>query len=1499
MEMGILNANAASQDMQGHWASESIATWTTRGILNGYEDGTFRPNGNITRAEFTKIINSVFGFQKTSSEQFADVSSSAWYANDILKARAAGYFKGTAGNLASPDQLLSRQDAATILDRVFLLKSKNDGLNSLNDSAGISNYAKDAVRALVNAGAISGYPDGSFKPNNPITRAETIKIIDELIKGFYNNAGTYSAENIAGNSLVNTSNVILKNITIDGDLYLTAGIGEGQVILDGVKVTGTVYISGGGANGITILNSNLGSVVINKVEGHVHVAAQGTTTIASIDTMVQANIEVTDTASVSIVSIQPSAVGTTIIGSNGIGTITNNADNVKVDGKEVEKGSSTPIKTTPTPPTTSTGGGSSSDSKNIATLNNLELAAEKSAVEPYTIKFDKAFSSTTTDYTVTVHTDVTSATIVPTLASSTASVTINGTSVVTGAPYVVDLTKAASVSVYNIVVTAQDGKTTKTYTLTINRVDLSKTYVKSLIAPGVWRIQDYAGTPAYEDMYLFIGSTKALLIDTGMGKGDLNGYVRSLIPADMPLEVALTHTHPDHIGQLNQFSSSTANSVIYISPEEIAKVNTKYVGGTYVPVVDGDIIDLGGRQIEVIENFGHTVGSISFLDAENKIIATGDSLGSGSYVWMQISSSAPMDVYVAGLKNLENRIKDFDTLHFLVAHHWQEKTPLVGTAGKQLVTDMRVIAEKVLSGEVVGEVLTTFRAASNGLAVLWYNPDNLRSNTLSKLSVKKVAGAEITLSPAFSTTVTNYSMTVGNDVSAVEITPTVASAAYKGMTISTTTSATPSAVTSGMTYVANLEEGSNTITIVVTAPDNVTKTYTLNITREDIKTDYGYGLVDTKSINLSDNGVYTLKLQVRGNSTWTIDSGIDVTKWFVNNDGSSVFMDTSGVATAQIDKNNTIIEITLDASKISGFTNNGAGYLYVMPPTEAISAGTGAYKGSSTKIGTYTIPTLSVVSDLFGSAYTHGKSTLKSYLGTDVEYDPNTNAILTLELENLDDNKIDSSKAVVQLDNGDGYYPSEFKFIANSLLNNWTDGVINFNLNHGDLEWDTGDYVIEHGGREWSALGGDGNGHYHFNLTVSGITYNGLPLASQTFQLHVYIYGYNYTNDAITMYPSSVIQDHGQGNSQDEMINPVLNPYWTWIGIGVKPNLADNLVDDFYVTWPEEVDASNLTSSDITMTLYNQYGFEKMLMPDKDYSVNYNDGKTNIKLTYQNWSYTPAYSTMTIKVDKTNLKFNENLENSYLTKSYDIGSVYVYEVQQGGGGPSTDLNNVVAYSFYGLANLTAWDQVVNNVTYTLRYTQDSSKYYTEDENGNGQFITSATLAKNYSGTGEVDRNLQLIGNTVYITARSNQTEEKVIDGVTYTFTKIYSGGGLKTPANADVNLETEPGYMIGSNWLLHEKWAWQQTIKEGWTGIDVTPYTGRYVYDVAKGSAQQFHSDVDSVTWSIVGAVKEGTTISQTGLLNIAANETVVTFSVRATSKTDPNLVGTIAINVK
>lgn len=240
-------------------------------------------------------------------------------------------------------------------------------------------------------------------------------------------------------------------------------------------------------------------------------------------------------------------------------------------------------------------------------------------------------------------------------------------------------------------------------------------YSSILIEPGVYLITDYN----FDSMYLIVGTQKAILLDTGMGTGDLKGFVSEL--TDKPIEVVISHAHPDHILQANQFDK------VYMSDKEkeivkILNINVDVSG--FIDIKEGDRFDLGGRIIEVIELPGHTPGSIVLLDRENRLLFTGDAIGSG-HVWMQVPGCMSVEVYLQSIKRLESMSDLFDKIY--TGHLSQ-----VGNNPLHIsyITDMRIITEKVLNGEVQGEPYPYGPfgglSATYGMATLVYNPENLR-----------------------------------------------------------------------------------------------------------------------------------------------------------------------------------------------------------------------------------------------------------------------------------------------------------------------------------------------------------------------------------------------------------------------------------------------------------------------------------------------------------------------------------------------------------------------------------------------------------------------------------------------------------------------------------------------------------------------------------------------------------------------------------------------------
>ncbi|MCM3630906.1 carbohydrate binding domain-containing protein [Paenibacillus glycanilyticus] len=275
--------NAGPADVAGHWAAEQVGEWTSKGLVSSYPDGSFKPEQQITRAEFTKLINSLFGFTSKGDNGFTDLAAGAWYADQVAMGKHAGYINGYPDGTFKPNAAITRQEAAKIAAGLFRLPEVqgNDPLSAFNDKAQIGAFAEVPLGQLVSGGYLKGFPNGTIKPLQSITRAEAVVLLDRLAGEAYTKAGTYKNQKLEGNALVNTNGVTLGDAAISGDLFLTAGIAEGDFTLKNSEVKGIIYVSGGGVHSIHFHNVKAPKVVVDKKEGPVRIVFED----SKIDTM--------------------------------------------------------------------------------------------------------------------------------------------------------------------------------------------------------------------------------------------------------------------------------------------------------------------------------------------------------------------------------------------------------------------------------------------------------------------------------------------------------------------------------------------------------------------------------------------------------------------------------------------------------------------------------------------------------------------------------------------------------------------------------------------------------------------------------------------------------------------------------------------------------------------------------------------------------------------------------------------------------------------------------------------------------------------------------------------------------------------------------------------------------------------------------------------------------------------------------------------------------------
>lgn len=167
-----------------HWAYQYVTALSQKGIISGYDDNTFRPNNNVTREEFIKMIVTATGLYTSSAEcSFADVPASVWYYRYVASGYINEIIDGIDETTFGVGRNITRQDVAVIAARVLTRLNAEIpaiGESTLTDMDAVSDYAQESVKLLNGMGIISGFDDGSFMPHNALTRAEAAAIISRL-----------------------------------------------------------------------------------------------------------------------------------------------------------------------------------------------------------------------------------------------------------------------------------------------------------------------------------------------------------------------------------------------------------------------------------------------------------------------------------------------------------------------------------------------------------------------------------------------------------------------------------------------------------------------------------------------------------------------------------------------------------------------------------------------------------------------------------------------------------------------------------------------------------------------------------------------------------------------------------------------------------------------------------------------------------------------------------------------------------------------------------------------------------------------------------------------------------------------------------------------------------------------------------------------------------------------------------------------------------------------
>ena len=244
----------AATDTQGHWAGSVLAKWESQALISGYEDGTIRPDNEISRAEFVALVNRVAGYQAAGNAvTFSDVKAGDWYAGQVAIAVNEGYIGGFEDNTFRPNDSVTRAQAAAIIARIKNLPSDAARANQFADAAATPDWAKGVVGAVANAGYMIGDEANRFNAEKALTRAEAVAALDRVfgVKELAAQSITLSATEGAiakGASRTITvtasaENAVITAVSSDTDVAIVT-VKDGKVTIKGVeKGTATITVT--------------------------------------------------------------------------------------------------------------------------------------------------------------------------------------------------------------------------------------------------------------------------------------------------------------------------------------------------------------------------------------------------------------------------------------------------------------------------------------------------------------------------------------------------------------------------------------------------------------------------------------------------------------------------------------------------------------------------------------------------------------------------------------------------------------------------------------------------------------------------------------------------------------------------------------------------------------------------------------------------------------------------------------------------------------------------------------------------------------------------------------------------------------------------------------------------------------------------------------------------------------------------------------------------------
>ena len=272
----VSHASGNFSDTIGHWAEIYISKVFNKDIVAGYPNGQFYPDKAVTRAEFVSMVNKAFridGIDTGDVQGLQDVTYRYWYYNAVNTAIAAGYATGYDNNTFKPNNPISRQEAAVMLSKLIPAgKKKTSG--SFPDSKQVADWASDAMTKMIGKAYMGPYDDGLLHPSDSLTRAQTSKILSGILD---------NEDIVTKRMVIEKDGTKLSDKIYAGGVLISSELEEGSATIDNCVIIGDLEVAGGGNGTVTLNNTRVENVIVDKKDGPVRLVTKGNTAIPNLE----------------------------------------------------------------------------------------------------------------------------------------------------------------------------------------------------------------------------------------------------------------------------------------------------------------------------------------------------------------------------------------------------------------------------------------------------------------------------------------------------------------------------------------------------------------------------------------------------------------------------------------------------------------------------------------------------------------------------------------------------------------------------------------------------------------------------------------------------------------------------------------------------------------------------------------------------------------------------------------------------------------------------------------------------------------------------------------------------------------------------------------------------------------------------------------------------------------------------------------------------------------